>query len=79
MNLILKDRFGIIVEIMNVFSSFNLNISKLNTIVNKDGSVKMDITILDGPYLDNLMAKLKELDFVESVKVNKGLFNLPFM
>lgn len=77
LNLILKDRFGIIVEIMGVFSEFNLNISKLNTIVNKDGSVKMDITVLDGSYIDNLILKLKEFEFVESVKVNKGLFSLP--
>ena len=79
LNLVLKDRFGIIIEIMNIFSEFNLNISKLNTTVNKDGSVKMDITILDGPYMDTLIAKLKELEFVSSAKVNRGLFTLPFI
>lgn len=79
LNLILKDRFGIIIEIMNIFSEFNLNISKLNTTVNKDGSVKMDITILDGPYMDTLIAKLKGLEFVSSAKVNRGLFTLPFI
>lgn len=79
LNLILKDRFGIIVEIMGVFSEFNLNISKLNTVVNKDGSVKMDITVLDGSYIDTLISKLKQFEFVESVKVNRGLFTLPFI
>ncbi len=79
LNLVLKDRFGIIIEIMNIFSEFNLNISKLNTTVNKDGSVKMDITILDGPYMDTLISKLKELEFVSSAKVNRGLFTLPFI
>ncbi len=74
LNLILKDRFGLLIDILNVFNEFNLNVSKLNTKVQKDGSVKMDISILDGPYLEKLARKLKTLDSVESVKVSRGLF-----
>ena len=48
--------------------------SKLNTKVQKDGSVRMEISVLDGPYIVNLEHKLKELDSVESVKVLRGFF-----
>lgn len=70
----LKDRFGVLIDILNIFSEFNLNISKLNTKVNKDGSVKMSITIIDGPYIDGLVKKLKELDCVINVIAYSGIF-----
>jgi (p)ppGpp synthase/HD superfamily hydrolase len=74
LKLILKDRFGLLIDILNIFSEFNLNVSKLNTKVQRDGSVKMDITILDGPYIDELERKLKNLDSVDNVKISKKLF-----
>lgn len=72
-NIILKDRFGIVVDIMNVFSEFNLNISKLNTKVFKDGNVKMSISLIDGPFIDSLIKKLEKLDSVENIKVSRNL------
>lgn len=74
LKLVLKDRFGLLIDILNIFSEFNLNVSKLNTKVQRDGSVKMDISILDGPYIDELEKKLRKLDSVESVRFSKGLF-----
>jgi len=74
LNLILKDRFGIIIDIMNVFSQFNLSISKLHSKVQKNGNVKMSISILDGIYIDKLILKLKKLDSVENVIISRGLF-----
>jgi GTP pyrophosphokinase len=73
-NMILKDRYGLLIDILNIFSEFNLNISKLNTKVQKDGSVKMEIKLKDGPYVDDLENRLKELDSVINVKVFRGLF-----
>ncbi len=74
LNLILKDRFGLLIDILNVFSEFNLNVSKLNTKVQRDGSVKMDIVIQDGDYVDRLLNKLRELDSVESIKEDRSVF-----
>ena len=74
LNMILKDRFGILIDILNIFSQFNLNVSKLNTKVQRDGSVKMDITIVDGPHIERLVKAIKKLDFVESIKVSRGIF-----
>lgn len=70
----LKDRFGILMDILSIFSEFNLNVSKLNTKVNKDGSVKMTISVLDGPYILALIEKLKELDSVSNVQAYSGFF-----
>lgn len=74
-NMVLKDRFGILIDILNIFSEFNLNVSKLNTKVQKDGSVRMDMKVLDGPYMDKLVEKLKNLDSVEFVKISRGFFD----
>jgi len=73
-NLILRDRFGIIIDIMNVFNALNISLTKLNTKVQKNGQVKMQITLMDGPYLDSLILKLKKLDSVENVKISRGFF-----
>lgn len=74
LNILLKDRFGILIDILNIFNEFNLNISSLNTKINKDGSVKMSIYLLDGPYIEKLIQNLKKLDSVESVSIPKSIF-----
>ncbi len=70
----LKDRYGLLIDILNLFSEFNLNLSKLNTKVNKDGSVKMEIKVLDGPHIKKIERRLKELEYVDSVIINRGFF-----
>ncbi|MDA3854791.1 MAG: RelA/SpoT family protein [Candidatus Woesearchaeota archaeon] len=72
--MILKDRFGLLIDILNVFSDFNLNVSKLNTRIQKDGSVKMDLKVIDGPYMDKLVERLNGLESVENVRVSRGIF-----
>lgn len=74
MILILKDRFGLLIDVLNIFSEYNLNLNKVNSKVNRDGSVKMEIKIEDGPYMNELMEKLNKLEAVENVKIIKGLF-----
>lgn len=71
----LKEKYGLLIDVLNIFTEFNLNISNLNTKVNKDGSVHMEIKVLDGPYMESLQIKLKELDNVESVKIIRGFFS----
>ncbi|MCA9497371.1 MAG: hypothetical protein KC589_10605 [Nanoarchaeota archaeon] len=71
--MILKDRFGILIDMLNIFSEFNLNISQLNSQVQKDGRVKMNITTLDGKFIERLADKLRNIEYVESVKINRSL------
>jgi hypothetical protein len=35
----------------------------------------MDMKVLDGPYMDSLVEKLRSLDSVEFVKISRGFFN----
>lgn len=75
LEIILKDRFGILIDMLNIFSEFNLNISQLNSQVQKDGRVKMNITTLDGPFIDKLVEKLRNIEYVESVKINRSILD----
>ena len=74
LTLLLKDRFGILMEVLNIFSEFNVNVSKLNTKIQKDGSVNMSIKIIDGPFVEKLVNKLKNLESVQHVKENRSIF-----
>lgn len=74
LTLLLKDRFGILMEVLNIFAEFNLNVSKLNTKILKDGSVTMSIKIADGPFIEKLVKKLKKLDSIQHVKETRSLF-----
>jgi guanosine-3',5'-bis(diphosphate) 3'-pyrophosphohydrolase len=75
LTLILKDRFGLLIDILNIFNEYNLPVSSLNTKINKDGSVKMTLYVADGPHIDNLMKSLNKLELVEPVKIWRGLFS----
>jgi GTP pyrophosphokinase len=70
----LKDRYGLLIDILNVFNEFNVNVTKLNTKVQKDGSVKIEVKLLDFPEMDKLVSKLKKLDSIVNVRVQRGLF-----
>ena len=72
-NLVLKDRFGIMVDILNIFSKYNVNLSKLNTKIFKNGDVKMNLKMLDGPYINNLISEIKKLDSIVSIEILRGL------
>lgn len=74
LTIFLKDRFGVLIDILNLISEFNLNINKFSSKVNKDGSVKMEINLLDGPHIQKVIKKLKKLDFVDSVNESRSLF-----
>ena len=75
LSIILKDRFGLLIDVLNAFSHFNLNISNMNTKVQKDGTVAMTIKVLDGIYIDSLVEKLKGLDTVQSVRIVRGFLD----
>lgn len=70
----MKDRIGLLMDILNIFSNMNINILKLNSKVLKSGDVKQDIVLLDGPHIDKLVRGLKKIDAVVEVKVSRGLF-----
>lgn len=72
--LIIKDRIGLMMDILNIFSKDNLNILSINSKTLKNGDVRMEIRLLDGPYINSLEKSLRGLDSVESVKVTQGWF-----
>ncbi len=74
-NMILKDRYGLLIDILNVISEYNLKVFKMNTKVNKDASVDLSLKVLDGPYMNQLISKLKEIDNVDSVKISRSIFD----
>ncbi len=72
--MILKDKIGLLMDILNTFSSQNVNILSVNSKSLKNGDVNMTVTLLDGPYVEELATKLKKLEAVENVKISRGLF-----
>ena len=74
LRILLKARFGILVDILDIMSRFNVVIKELNTKFNKDGSVNMEMRILDGPYKETLIHEIDKLDIVESVRELTGIF-----
>lgn len=75
LTLTLKDRIGLLMDILNTFSQKNVNLLSVNSKTMKNGDAKMTVTLLDGPHVEDLANKLKKLDSVEHVKINRGLFN----
>jgi len=71
-NLELKDRYGIISDILDIVSKFNLNISKMNTKVNKNGVAKIDFIIINGPFIDKLINKLQKIQGIIYVRTNEN-------
>lgn len=63
----LKDSYGILIDIMNIFEEYNVNISNLKTNVTKDGSVTMKITMISGKFLDEMLEKIKSMESVVGV------------
>lgn len=69
-----KDRYGFVMDLLTLFSEFNINCTKFNTKVAKDGMVTMDVKIIDGPYIDEMKQRLKQLDSFISVKTSRSIF-----
>lgn len=71
----LKYRHGLIVDIMSLLTEFNVSFSKLNTKrISREGDVRIELSLEDGPFVENLVSKLRALDAAVSVKVSRGLF-----
>ena len=68
-----RDRYGIVMDLLTLFSEFNINCTKLNTKVSKNGMVSMNVKILDGPYIKKMVNRLKKLDSFIDVKVSRGM------
>lgn len=69
-----RDRYGVVMDLLTLFSEFNINCTKLNTKVAKDGMVSMSVKIIDGPFVEQMVEKLKQLDSFISVKISRGFF-----
>lgn len=73
-NLVLKDKIGLLMDILNLFNKSNTNILSVNSKTLKNGDVRMELTLLDGPHVSKLVADLKNIDSVEQVKESRSLF-----
>jgi GTP pyrophosphokinase len=71
----LNDQIGVMMDILNIFSKSNLNIISFNSKLQKNGHVRISIGLLDGPYIEDISKKLKQLSVVESVRIYRGLFS----
>jgi uncharacterized protein with ACT and thioredoxin-like domain len=74
----MKDRYGLLMDILSIFSQFNLNVSKLQSKVLRNGDASMSIALLDGPYIEEVAKKLKELEGMISVGISRGFFKTQF-
>lgn len=71
LNMILKDKIGLLVDILNVLAEFNLTVLKLNTKILRDNTVKLDLKIIDGPHLDDVVRRFRELESVDYIKTTR--------
>ena len=74
-NMQLDEKYGNLIDVLNVFSEFNLKITKLNTKLNKDASVNLSIKTADGNYINKLVSKLNKIDSVKNIKLSHNLFD----
>lgn len=73
--LIMKDKIGLLMDILNIFNKKNINMTSVNSKAFKNGDVKVEMTLLDGPYVEDLVEDLKKMDKAVQAKVGKvGLF-----
>jgi GTP pyrophosphokinase len=75
LHLMFKDRHGIVMDLLSIFSEYNVHCTKLNTKVSKDGTVSMKVVLLDGPHISSVISKLEVLDSFVKVEVQKSFFD----
>ena len=69
-----KDRIGILMDVLNIFYKYNINLIAVNSKLLKNDNTKMTLELLDGPYINSLQEELRALDSVTGVKLSTGLF-----
>lgn len=67
------DRYGLVVDLLSIFSNYNANCTKMNTKVSKNGLVAMTVKLIDGDFIEKMVEDIKELDSLKSVKIARGL------
>lgn len=74
-NLLLEDKIGLLMDILNIFAKNNLNIEGVTSKNLRNGDTDMSIVVKDEPQVDNVVMRLKEMSFVKHVKLKKSFFN----
>ena len=74
LTLFYKDRIGILMDILNIFYRFNINIISVNSKLLKNDNTKMTLELLDGPYMNDLQEELRKVESVTGLKVVTGFF-----
>jgi GTP pyrophosphokinase len=72
--LVLKDKIGLLMDILNLFASKNVSIVSINSKVLKNGDTNMILVLDEGNYIESLERKLREFSFVRSLKLKKKFF-----
>jgi GTP pyrophosphokinase len=73
--LVLKDKIGLLMDILNLFASKNISIISINSKVLRNGDTNMILVLDEGENIDNLERNLREFSFVRSLKIKKKFFN----
>lgn len=68
-----NDRYGLVVDLLSIFSNYNANCTKMNTKVSKGGLVNMTVKLLDDDFIEKMVEDIKELDSLQSIKVARGI------
>ncbi|NQZ84354.1 MAG: bifunctional (p)ppGpp synthetase/guanosine-3',5'-bis(diphosphate) 3'-pyrophosphohydrolase [Nanoarchaeales archaeon] len=73
--LVLTDKIGLLMDILNLFASRNVSINSINSKVLRNGDTSMTLTLEEGNHVEVIEKKLREFSFVRSLKIKKKLFN----
>jgi guanosine-3',5'-bis(diphosphate) 3'-pyrophosphohydrolase len=73
--LILKDKIGLLMDILTLFSSKNINIKTINSKTLRNGDTNMILVLDEGDYIEEVEKSLREFSFVRSLKLKKKFFS----
>ncbi len=75
LTLTFRDRYGLVIDLLNVFENYNANCTKMNTKVSKNGTVNMVVKLIDEDYIESMVQDIKKLDSFKDIKISRGLLD----
>jgi GTP pyrophosphokinase len=73
--MVLKDKIGLLMDILNLFLSKNISIKAINSKTLRNGDTNMSLVLDEGDYIEEVAKSLREFSFVRSLKIKKKFFN----
>jgi len=74
LNIVLEERIGLIMDLLNKIAEENVNIEKVNSKSTKDSKFRMQLTLSNVSDVDKLIKKIKEMDNLISITKSKPGF-----